>query len=1778
MKKKLTLLFALLCASVMGWAEQYCERVVTTTIDYTSLDVTVTVKKQDANTVRVILDNEHITGIRAGGTFQQWGNGVWQNQDDAVANFAQGWTPDGNAWYKDFVFSTYPTTGNFQIYILMDHNAGNPPVAGFTLTNIDIDNDCSGGGSTPDPDPDPAVTGVCSTETYNSNVAGYDIHAKVTKGCNKYYLTISSATEGKTITGLVGDNMFCNRYCDEARTHNNNYHMAAAGHYTLTDGKVIFTIPSVGDPKMYTPLNLKFSDNQTVEVSALNGLRLEPCSSEAAAECPDPEPTEIQDVNFALINNGAIAYASNGNAWEAIDGNDGSRWESSFSDPQWFIVDLGQRRIFNTVQIRWQTAYSRTFTIDVSNDGETWTTKKVESNYTGGGENVEYEVSFGENVTARYVRLSSTARATEWGNSFYSFRVLLKGTPVLTSVGLAANTTIAKIGEYATLTPSPKDQNNGPIAANLTYTVTPADAGHVTDNKYYPDKYGMAIITVTASAAEVEVTSNSIFVYGVLSDNLALSADIPNSKVIAQSEVTGNATDAFYAVDGNTGSVWQACRDLVDNQSNAYFTSYFTLDLGNSYAINLIAIWFDGAASDEYTIEFSANNVDWATGFSISQHVGNYTHQKYLSTADLNNNDLVRYVRFTTTKASTTNGWGMKMFEMKVYGTEASTTKTVSASVGPDATGSVTITAGGNPVTEVESGTQVTFTATPASGYDFVNWTKGGEVVSTEAEYSTTITSNTALVANFELHRDVYCRTEVLTNDGKTLYLSCSQVMPGFYRIRVDGSNNAKINSKGNFNFEVNHTTDFSNGEYDEITGRGWFVSNEGNGYAQNTFAAADYKAITFGSHYLFFNAQGGGNFTLDTNFPAANTIAWNESCMDAAAPIMATPIAAVLNTTDVRLTLSATDNWGGTITYNINYKPTGDSGDGVNVDATGASGETITKDIEGLTTGIEYTFTITASDGTNVSAAQACTATPAGDVAAPTNVTISAVALTDQIVRLTLSADDDYAGDITYNIAYDNAGEASTSAAQGTTTTLDITGLTPNTEYHFSVTAKDAANNTSAAVNAAAVRTFAANLALHKDCEAGYIALPKAESNDGNKGSRWASGGSAVHGDDISTSQDWWYVDLGAVYDIKNIRMFWEGARPSKYKFFTSNDAIAWTEVANLLVSPSYSANASAVMDYLSDINADAQGRYVKVWGYEDTNNNWAYGISFWELEVYGTPAADGVAPVINSFTATGASSTSVLLKATADDNFKGDLTYTFYCNDVAQGEPVVKASGIEATCTVTGLTMGTNYNFKVNVSDGTNNTMSDVVVGTPISDNQAPTNVTVSTKSKSDEKIVLTLSATDNLGGVIYYTVTCGETVKNAEALSGDEIDVIFDGLDYNTPYAFSVVAKDGSDNAATAVAHNETTLPASYPTSAAPAPEFEEASVRPVFSSAYNKDCNFNAWGGSPIEKQTYGAKKLNYGAAYFGIVDFGTIKVNADDELYLSVWTNENIKFRVVPIIHNATEDGNLPERGAFTQTLTGGQWNVVHFTMSDFVLNDGDVVVEPNENYERIYQIKIDRAANQTFWLDNIFFRRNPDLTRDDSWMAPGELGTICIPNGAVATGGDIYELKGKNSDGKIVFATVTNNEMEPGKPYLFEAKSNAMRFYYTSATPAGEPDNSGAMKGTFEAQTLTGAQLNNVYYFAGHALWSCVDLTESGLSVPANRAWVVLDENMPAISTSNPAPGRRYIYMGVNGQNATTGFGEVQGDELQSTKMLINGHLFIRRGEKTYDATGRLVK
>ena len=70
-------------------------------------------------------------------------------------------------------------------------------------------------------------------------------------------------------------------------------------------------------------------------------------------------------------------------------------------------------------------------------------------------------------------------------------------------------------------------------------------------------------------------------------------------------------------------------------------------------------------------------------------------------------------------------------------------TYTVTATVNP--VGAGTVTGAG----VYEEGETATLVATPVSGYNFVNWTEGGDVVSTDATYSFVVTEDRDLVANF---------------------------------------------------------------------------------------------------------------------------------------------------------------------------------------------------------------------------------------------------------------------------------------------------------------------------------------------------------------------------------------------------------------------------------------------------------------------------------------------------------------------------------------------------------------------------------------------------------------------------------------------------------------------------------------------------------------------------------------------------------------------------------------------------------------------------------------------------------------------------------------------------------------------------------------------------------------------------------------------------------------------------------------------------------------------
>ncbi|MET8110946.1 discoidin domain-containing protein [Streptomyces prasinus] len=104
-------------------------------------------------------------------------------------------------------------------------------------------------------------------------------------------------------------------------------------------------------------------------------------------------------------------------ATAAVDGDNGTRWSSAASDPQWIRVDLGTPASLSRVELRWEAAYAKSYRIETSRNGTDWSTAHSTTAGAGGTETVNVS------GTARYVRVLGTARATGYGYSLWEFKV-----------------------------------------------------------------------------------------------------------------------------------------------------------------------------------------------------------------------------------------------------------------------------------------------------------------------------------------------------------------------------------------------------------------------------------------------------------------------------------------------------------------------------------------------------------------------------------------------------------------------------------------------------------------------------------------------------------------------------------------------------------------------------------------------------------------------------------------------------------------------------------------------------------------------------------------------------------------------------------------------------------------------------------------------------------------------------------------------------------------------------------------------------------------------------------------------------------------------------------------------------------------------------------------------------------------------------------------------------------------------------------------------------------
>ena len=195
----------------------------------------------------------------------------------------------------------------------------------------------------------------------------------------------------------------------------------------------------------------------------------------------------------------------------------------------------------------------------------------------------------------------------------------------------------------------------------------------------------------------------------------------------------------------------------------------------------------------------------------------------------------------------------------------------------------------------------------------------------------------------------------------------------------------------------------------------------------------------------------------------------------------------------------------------------------------------------------------------------------------------------------------------------------------------------------------------------------------------------------------------------------------------------------------------------------------------------------------------------------------------------------------------------------------------------------------------------------------------------------------------------------------------------------------------------------------------------------------------------------------------------------------------------------------------------------------------------------------------------------PDYTRD---VTNGHYGTICLPKAGTIEGATLYEIGSFESN--MIYIDEVGTTLTAGVPYIFYASEAQLNVYYTDKTaddvPAGDANglygfyNLSDEDATFDIPVDAG---NYILY--SNAYW----LVKGREAYIANyRAYIKISE----INAQAPAPGRRRVAMAVHGEQVATGMENVQGDNVQCTKVLINGQLFILRGEKMYDVKGQLVK
>lgn len=183
-------------------------------------------------------------------------------------------------------------------------------------------------------------------------------------------------------------------------------------------------------------------------------------------------------------------------------------------------------------------------------------------------------------------------------------------------------------------------------------------------------------------------------------------------------------------------------------------------------------------------------------------------------------------------------------------------------------------------------------------------------------------------------------------------------------------------------------------------------------------------------------------------------------------------------------------------------------------------------------------------------------------------------------------------------------------------------------------------------------------------------------------------------------------------------------------------------------------------------------------------------------------------------------------------------------------------------------------------------------------------------------------------------------------------------------------------------------------------------------------------------------------------------------------------------------------------------------------------------------------------------------------------MAVNDYGTLCLPMDGIISGATLYSVAGKETGGDISYLVLEDQgtNVVAGKPYITQSTATSYTVTMSGAHSAVQDGN--GLVGTYELiNPLTPYNESGPHNYFLYA--NAFKKAGTGVTVGAYRAYLNWDE----VSAPAPAPSARRIRMVIEGQEVETGMETVTAMP-KTTKVLIDGQLFIIREGKRYTLTG----